>query len=260
MRSYVYADGLLRLVAVIVVLLNCIVAGPAHADPHPPCLPNRGEQCPQSINVKMFRSSICGRFLKSLAMLGAFCLSGHAYCSSADTVGLEVKAGDFSVEIYYSTISKNGDDIGPLMRDPAQMLFSVASFVQGNYDELKSSGKRIRVDVLQKEDLHSEDLAILEEVEIKGGKPKVHKFTAETDLFEKVAEYICTRVISRCRLAPSGDLLLYVCGTSSCPGEVHFGSGLWVDPPRYSLMPRRRGVKKIHVTRGNVHELYPPFE
>lgn len=210
--------------------------------------------------VKMFRSSICRRFLKSLAMVGAFCLPAHAYCSSADTVGLEVKAGDFSVEIYYSAISNNGDDIGPVMRDPAQMLFSVALFVQNNYDELKKSGKWIRIDVLQKEDLHSEDVAILEEGEIKGGEPKVHKFTAKTDLFEKVAEYICTRVISRCRPAPSGNLLLYVCGTSGCPGEVHFGNGFWVDPPRYSLKPRDRGVKKIHVTRRNVHGLYPVFK
>lgn len=210
--------------------------------------------------VKMSMPSICRRSLKLLVMIGAFCLPGQAYCSGANTVGLEVKAGEFLVEIYYNTISENGDDIGPLMRDPAQMLFSVALFVQENYDELKRSGRWIRVDVLQKEDLHSEDVAILEDGEIKGGKPQVLQFTADTDLFEKVTEYICTKVISRCRHPPSGGLLLYRCGTRSCPGEVHFGNGFWIDPPRYSLQPRDRAAKKIHVTRKNIRELYPPLE
>lgn len=207
--------------------------------------------------MKVFKLRSCQEFLKSLAMLAVFCLHGHAYCSSADTLGLEVKAGDFSVEIYYSIISQSGGEVGSLMRDPAQMLFSVASFVQQNYDELEKSGKWIRVDLLQKEDLYPEDVAILEVGEKKGGEPIVYKFKAGTDLFEKISEYICTKVISRCRRASRDALTLYPCGKNNCPGEVQFGNGFWIDPPKYSLKPLNKGIKRIYVTRKNIHKIYP---
>jgi hypothetical protein len=200
------------------------------------------------------KQNIVNRALLLLILISGCFMPPTALGSSS--AGIDIRAGAFSIEVYYNTVVEYPSRVDGLIRDPRHLLFDLMTFVDSNYDALSRIDRRVRIDLLAADSKDMEDVAMVEEAG-PGARDEITKFKVDKNVSEKIVELLCSYLREeKCVTKKTKTLVIYGCQSESCPGKIRFGNVPSDEPPKFSLRPKSKGAPRFIINKHNIGERF----